>query len=511
MTTWTDNSDSGTPEVLGVREWAPSGGGWGAPPGPIYRWRWWALAFVVLATVMDVLDSLVTNIAGPPIRANLHASTDLVQWLGAGYTLALASGLIIGGRIGDIFGRRWVFVAGVTGFTVASALCGAAQDPVALVVFRVLQGLFGAAMLPQGMGMIKEAFPPKEMPAAFGVMGPTIGIATIAGPILAGFLISANLWGTGWRMIFYINVPLGLIALVGAAVFMPRKQLSNASQLDVVGTLIIAVSALLLVFPIVQGREDGWPWWAFLMMAAGIAGFAVLAQWERKVQARGREPLVIPSLFTKRSFSGGMAAGLLLYTSVTGFSFVISVFLQIGLGYSSWHAGLTMAAQAVGSLIGFWLARSGLTAKLGRKLIHIGIGVMMLGVAVLGIVLAVVGTNFSALVLTPGLLLLGAGMALSMSPFYTIVVAGVDPSEAGSAGGLITAVQQLGSAVGVAVMGTVWFAIAGSLVSSGGRTNGAQHGFIIDTAWTMPVLAACLVLAALCAWLLPPRAANSWG
>lgn len=510
MTTWTDNPDSGAPEILGVREWAPTNGGWGAPPGPIYRWRWWALAFVVLATVMDILDSLVTNIAGPPIRANLHASTDVVQWLGAGYTLALASGLIIGGRIGDIFGRRWVFIVGVAGFTVASALCGLAQDPGSLVLFRVLQGLFGAAMLPQGMGMIKEAFPPKEMPAAFGVLGPTIGIATIAGPILAGFLISANLWGTGWRMIFYINVPLGLAAIVGAAAFMPRKQLSSASKLDVVGALLVAVSALLLVFPIVQGRVDGWPGWTFIVMAAGLLGFLVLAWWERRVQSRGGEPLVLPSLFTKRSFSGGMAAGLLLYISVTGFSFVISVFLQIGLGYSALHAGLTMVAQAVGSLIGFLLARAGLATKLGRKLIHIGIAIMLVGVVIIGVVLATVGSHFSGFVLAPGLVLLGMGMALAMSPFYTIVIAGVDPSESGSAGGMITAVQQLGSAVGVAVMGTVWFAIVGNHVSTGGQAN-AQHGFIVDTAWTMPVLAACLLVAALCAFLLPPKAANSWG
>jgi EmrB/QacA subfamily drug resistance transporter len=511
MTTWTDNANSEAPAVLGAREWAPSGGGWGAPPGPLYRWRWWALATVVLVTVMDILDALVTNIAGPPIRADLHASTDLVQWLGAGYTLALASGLIIGGRIGDIFGRRLVIIVGVAGFTVASALCGLAQDPTSLVLFRVLQGLFGAAMLPQGMGMVKEAFPAKETPAAFGVLGPAISFATIAGPILAGLLISANLWGTGWRMIFFINVPLGLIAIAGAAAFLPRKQLSSASRFDVVGTLLVAVSGLLLVFPIVQGRVDGWPWWTFIAMFAGLVGFVVLARWERRVQSRGREPLVMPSLFTKRSFSGGMAAGLSLYISVTGFLLIISVFLQIGLGYTALHAGLTMVAQAIGSLIGFLVARAGLAAKLGRRLIHIGIGIMMLGVGTLGVVLATVGSNFSGFVLAPGLLLLGAGMALAMAPFYAIVVASVDPSEAGSAGGLITAVQQFGSAVGVAVMGTVWFAIVGDLVSAGGRANGARHSFIIDTAWTMPVCAACLLMAALFAFLLPPKATNSWG
>ncbi|TCJ89903.1 MFS transporter [Nocardia alba] len=510
MTTWTGNATESTeptePAVLGAREWAPTAGGWGAPQGPLYKWRWWALATVVLATVIDVIDALVTNVAGPPIQKDLNAGTDLVQWLGAGYTLALASGLIIGGRIGDIFGRRRVFIVGVAGFTLASVLCGVAQDPTALVVFRVLQGLFGAAMLPQGMGMIKEAFPPKEMPAAFGVMGPTLGIATISGPILAGFLISADLWGTGWRMIFLINVPLGVLAIAGAVAFLPRKQLSTAGRLDLVGTMLVAVSALLLVFPIVQGREEGWPAWTFIAMAAGCLGFVVFAWWERRVQARGGEPLIVPSLFAKRSFSGGMVVGLLLYTSVTGFSLIISAFLQIGLGYTAWHTGVTMVPQAIGSLIGFLAARAGLATKFGRKLIHVGILVMLSGVTVLGVLLATVEPDFSGFVLAPGLALFGAGMALAMAPFYTIVVAGVDPAEAGSAGGVITAVQQLGSAVGVAVMGTVWFAFVGDLASAGG-----PQSFIDDTRWTMPASAACLLVAGLIVFLMPRKAANSWG
>ncbi|MFD0787549.1 MFS transporter, partial [Micromonospora azadirachtae] len=190
-----------------------------AEPQP-YRWRWLALAVILAAEVMDLLDALVTNLAGPAIRAGLGGSASLIQWLGAGYTLAMAIGLITGGRLGDLYGRRRMFLAGVAGFTVASALCALSVSPGMLVASRVAQGLFGAVLLPQGLGIIKEVFPPRELAAAFGAFGPVMGISAVGGPILAGWLVDADLWGTGWRAIFLINLPIGLLALLGALRFL---------------------------------------------------------------------------------------------------------------------------------------------------------------------------------------------------------------------------------------------------------------------------------------------------
>src|SRR5215475_1703021 len=212
-----------------------------------YRWRWAALAVILAAEVMDLLDALVTTIAGPSIRADLHGSESLIQWLGAGYTLAMAVGLITGGRLGDLYGRKRMFMVGATGFATASLICALAQNPEMLITFRVLQGLFGAVMLPQGLGIIKEMFPPKELAAAFGAFGPVMGLSAVGGPILAGWLVSADYFGWGWRMIFVINLPLGIAAVIGGLKFLPRTGGTHAARIDWRGVLIMSLASLLII------------------------------------------------------------------------------------------------------------------------------------------------------------------------------------------------------------------------------------------------------------------------
>src|SRR3954454_11242497 len=241
-----------------------------ADPQPTgYPWRWVVLAVVLLGEVMDLLDSLVTNIAGPSIRADLGGGASTIQWLTAGYTLAMAVGLITGGRLGDLYGRKRMFLIGAFGFTVGSLLCALAQSPEMLIGSRVLQGLFGAVMLPQGLGLIKEMFPPKEMAAAFGAFGPVMGMSSVGGPTLAGWLVKADLLGTGWRMIFLINLPLGLVGLVGALRVFPESRSPERLKLDPLGVVLIAAASFCLIYPLVQGRELDWPAWIFVMLAAG--------------------------------------------------------------------------------------------------------------------------------------------------------------------------------------------------------------------------------------------------
>ncbi|MBN6051929.1 DHA2 family efflux MFS transporter permease subunit [Nonomuraea sp. RK-328] len=422
-----------------------------------HRWRWPALGVILAAEVMDMLDALITTIAAPTIRKDLGGEESLVQWLGAGYTLAMAIGLITGGRLGDLLGRKRMFLIGATGFTLTSLLCGLSTSPELLIAGRALQGLFGAVMLPQGLGMIKEMFPPEEIGKAFGAFGPVMTISSVGGPILGGWLVDADLFGAGWRMIFLINLPLGLAAVLAGIKFLPEIRLSDATRLDILGVLLVSVAGFLLIYPLIQGPELDWPAWTFASMAGSLVMFAVFALYETRRARSGKDPLVTPSLFRKRAFSGGLVAGLAFFSGLIGFSLVLSLFTQVGLHYSPLKAGLTSLPQALGAVVGFGVAMSGLQEKLGRGLLQIGTVVMAAGTAVFGVTVHLTGTDVSPWQLAPGLAIAGIGMGMVMAPFFDIVLAGVDHHESGSASGTLTAVQQLGAALGAAVLGTFFF------------------------------------------------------
>ncbi len=432
-----------------------------APAAGPHRWRWLALAVILLGEVMDLLDMLITTLAGPSIRAALGGSENLVQWLGAGYTLAMAVGLITGGRLGDLFGRRRMFLVGTAGFTAASLLCAAATSPRVLIAARVAQGLSGAVMLPQGIGVIKQVFPPRQTAVAFGAVGPVMGLSSVGGPILAGALIDANLFGAGWRMIFLVNLPLGVLAFLGGLRFLPRDVRARQVRLDLRGMLLASLGAFGLVCPLVQGRELGWPAWTFWVMGAGVAVFGCFAWQQSRDQRAGRAPLLALSLFRKRAFAGGLAAGVVHFAGLAGFSLVLTLYLQLGLGYQPLRAGLVGLPQTVGLLVGFVIAGAGLADRLGRRLLQAGVVLMAAGMVGLIGTLRLAGATVSGWQLAPALALAGVGMALLMAPFFDIVLAGVAPAETGSAGGTLTAAQQLGSSLGIAVLGTVFFAALG--------------------------------------------------
>jgi EmrB/QacA subfamily drug resistance transporter len=473
-------------------------------PSP-FRWRWVALFVILAAEVMDLLDALVTTIAGPTIRTDLGGSESMIQWLGAGYTLAMAVGLVTGGRLGDLYGRKRMFMIGAGGFVTASLLCALAQSPEMLIWSRVLQGLLGAVMLPQGLGMIKEMFSPKEMGAAFGAFGPVMGLSAVGGPILAGWLVSADYFGAGWRMIFLINLPLGLAAVLGAIAFLPRSRPTGATKLDIRGVVIVSAAALLIVFPLVQGRDLGWPVWTFVAMAASVPMFALFGWHTKRVQRRGGDPLVTPSLFGKRSFTGGLLAGVAFFSGMIGFSLVFSLYLQIGLGYSPLKTGLAGAPQAIGLIIGFILAGAVLTAKLGRRLLHLGLIVMAIGIALFAVILHAAGSaGVTPWHLAPALATVGFGMGLLMAPFFDLILAGVEPQETGSASGTLNAVQQLGGALGIAILGTVFFHIL----------RIGPHGPVPATVergmqWTLWIEVGFLVITFAAAFLLPSRAVET--
>ncbi|MGK5680461.1 MFS transporter [Actinoplanes sp. URMC 104] len=481
-----------------------------------YRYRWVALFVILSVEVMDLLDALVTTIAGPAVRHELGGSYSLIQWLGAAYTLAMAIGLLTGGRLGDIFGRRRMFLIGAAGFTLASLACGLAQTPGQLVAGRAVQGLFGAVMLPQGLGMIKQMFSPAEQAKAFGAFGPVMGLSSVGGPILAGWLVDADFLGSGWRMIFLINLPLGLFAVIGALRFLPEFRSERAPRLDWLGVLLAAAGAFLLLYPLVQGRELGWPVWCFALLAGGVVVFGLFAVLERRRERRGLDPLVTPSLFRKRAFSGGLVVGLVFFAALIGTGLVFTLYLQVGLGYSPLEAGLTTLPQALGTVAGFVAAGSGLSERLGRKLLLIGTVVMMAGTAGFMLTLWLAGASITPWLLIPALAAIGAGMGLAMAPFFNIVLAGVDDEETGSASGALTSVQQLGGAFGLAVLGTIFFALAPDDPVAGLRDCAPQDsclaayaGFQDATVATTGVSLLLLGVAFGLSFLLPRRARES--
>jgi len=466
-------------------------------PAP-YRWRWPALAVVLAAGMMDLLDSLITIVAGPQIRAHLGGGDTLIQWLAAGYTLAMASGLIVGGRLGDIHGRKRLFLLGMSGFTVASLLCAVAQDPGMLIAFRVLQGLCGAVMLPQGLGIVTEVFPPRQRPMAFGLFGPVLSLGTIGGPVLGGWLIGANLFGTGWRMIFLINLPLGLAGVAAAVRYLPKAGVPAARRLDVTGALIITAAAVLLVYPTVQGRELGWPAWVFVCFAVGAALAVAFARYEARVQRAGGDPLVALSLFGKRSFTGGLFAVVSLYCGLVGLSLIFTIYVQVALGFSPLRAALTTLPQAAGSVSALLASRGGLTARLGRLQIHLGLVTAAAGVFGLWLTLRQTGGRPASWQFAPALFVVGVGMGLALAAIFNIVLATVEPGETGSASGVFTAVQQFGGALGAALLGTVFFGLAG------------RDGFATSAQRTLWVVVALLAVAFAMTMALP-REARAFG
>lgn len=419
----------------------------------------WLILFVILAAeCMDLLDGTVVNVAAPTIHHDLHTSSTALQWIVGGYALALAVGLLTGGRLGDIFGRRRLFLIGAAGFTAASTICGFAPSTSVLIAARLVQGLAGAMMIPQGLGILREVFPAEEMPKAFGLFGPVMGSAAMIGPILGGGLIALNLFGSGWRLVFLINLPLGILALLGAAALVPRGRSGHARQLDLGGSILAAVGAIAIVYPLIQGRELGWPAWTYAAIAGGIVAFVAFGLHLRQRVRAGRDPLVVPSIFSHRGYSAGAAVLLLYFGGMVGSMLTITLFLQLGEGFSAIHAGLTLAPFALGMAVTAPVSAAVMVRVGGRRLIQVGAVISLAGYVALALILAATSHVTTWGLLAP-LVVIGFGMGLFVVPAFDTILAAVTDAETGSASGVLNALQQLGGAIGVAVLGTVFFAV----------------------------------------------------
>ncbi|HTR70020.1 MAG TPA: MFS transporter [Mycobacteriales bacterium] len=423
---------------------------------PRYDLRWWILAVVLAAECMDLIDSTVVNVAAPQIARDFHASTTSLQWIVGGYPLAIAVGLIIGGRLGDLVGRKTMFILGSIGFVGASVLCGLAPNSGVLIFARLVQGAFSAMMLPQGFGIIREVFPEQERQSAFAVFGPVIGFSAVLGPIIGASLIKWNLFGTGWRMVFLINVPLGAAAIAGAIRLLPASIRNSDTKVDWVGTALVTAFSILLVYPLIQGREYGWPWWTFAMMATSVVLIVTFAWHQRRRDRNGLAPLVTPSVFGHRGFSAGMVFLMLFFGGFSGVLLCSTLFLQIGQSFTPIHAALCTVPMTVGLVIGSAASGGFLGPRYGRRILQAGVALSGLGWVLLVLALRDAGT-IGFVDLMPGLFVAGLGFGLIVAPLFDIVLASVTDEETGSASGVLNAGQQLAASIGVAVLGTVFF------------------------------------------------------
>src|SRR6266567_7194773 len=429
------------------------------------RWRWVAFGAVITAAVMDLLDSTITQVAAPTIRHQLGGSYAVIEWVTAAYALAMAVGLLTGGRLGDIFGRRRVLLAGITGFVIASVACAAAQSAGELIAARAAQGLLGAVMLPQVFGLIRDLFEAHEMGKAFGVYGPVMGLSAMLGPIVSGGLISANVLGTGWRMIFLVNVPVGLAALALGARTLPAGAGSGGSRrgrLDLPGAVLAGAAMFLLVFPLAQGHSLGWPAWLLAMMAASVLVLAGFGWYQVRRQRAGRDPLVEASIFRHRPYSAGIVFSIVFTGSLGGIVMIFNVFLQNGLGFSPWHSAVTTAPWAAGAFVGSAVGGIAM-ARLGRRVLLAGLVIEAAGLAGLYAVLHAAGGGVSTVDLLAPMVIGGIGMGMVFVPLFDIVMAGVRPQEMGTASGVLQTVNSLGMSLGIAGIGAIFFAQVGRL------------------------------------------------
>ena len=429
-------------------------------PLPVGRARTAALLSLFLASAMELLDVTIVNVSLPTIEKALHASATQLQWMIAAYPLAFAIGLITGSRLGDRFGRKRLFVIGLVAFTLMSAACGFAPSAGALVAFRALQGLGAAAMVPQVLSSLQVMYAADERAKAMGAFTALAGISTVLGPVLGAVLTDADLAGSGWRAIFLVNVPFGIAAIVAALRFIPESRSERRPGLDVRGVATLAVGLLAILYPLTMGRELGWPAWVFVLMAAGAVILVLWLRGQRRTEQAGCEPLVALSLYRLRGFAGGSAVQVLLFMGVSAYFLGQTIYLQAGLGWSVLKAGLIGVPFAVTTAVMAGYGVTVLAARIGRRVLQIGALVMATGLGILRVTAGFATTSTSAWLFVPGLVVTGAGFGLMVAPVGIFTLADVPTEHAGSASGLFNTTGQLASAVGIALIGTVFFEVA---------------------------------------------------
>ncbi|MEW2330123.1 MFS transporter [Micromonospora chersina] len=406
------------------------------------------LPVLLISTFMTAIDAFIVNVALPAMQRDLDAGPAALEWVVAGYVLAVAAGLITGGRLGDRYGRRQVFGIGVALFTAASVLCGLAPTVGVLIGARVLQGLAAALLMPQVLAIVRTSVAPSEQPKAIARYGLTMGLGAVFGQLIGGLLIRANLFGLDWRLCFLINLPIGVAAL--ALLRRVPESRHPATRLDLAGVVLVSAALVALVLPLVEGREQGWPLWTWLSLAGSVLLFALFAATQR----RSAQPLVDLTLFRERAFSVGLVATQVFWMGQASFFLILALYLQVERGLSALESGVVFIAIGAGYLATSMYAHR-IAARLGRQVVSVGALVMAVGLYGMW---QAAGHDTGWLV--PGLAVDGIGMGIALAPLTTTVLSRINPQHTGAAAGVLATVNQTGNAVGVALIGIVFYRAA---------------------------------------------------
>lgn len=455
--------------------------------------RWAALAVLLVGGFLPALDFFIVNVALPSIRQGLGAGDDVIQLVMSGFAAAYAVLLVIGGRLGDLYGRNRMFMIGMTGFALCSAWCGLAWSPYALVMGRLLQGATAAIMAPQVAASIHVLFAPEEKARAFSLLGTSIGLSAIAGQILAGALIRANVWGLGWRTIFLINVPIVAITLVAAVPLLreSRPSTSALQPLDIAGSILLFLGLGALVLSLIEGRQENWPAWSFVLMGSCPVLLAGFWRVEVFLADHGAAPLIHPGLFAVPGFARGLGATLLFYTMASFFLFY-SIYLQAGLQYSAFHAGISIVPFGIGYVAGA-LSTPAFLHGVGMRVTAFGLLIAAAGLSMLAVGINSAGV-LHLLMFAPGVFTIGFGQGVVLPTLVRAVIQGAPADYAGAASGVVNSTLQISASLGVATVGSVFFAILAR------RSGGLA---VVTLAFTVALL--CLVVLLLFASFL------AWG
>ena len=466
------------------------------------RSRTVATAVLIVATFMDLMDSTITNVALPTIGADLGATPEQLEWTVAGYVIAFATLLITGGRLGDIFGHRRIFVIGLVGFTLASLGAALSQTGDLLVAARVLQGGFAGIMMPQVLSSVQVMYAPEERAPILGLIGALSSLGAVGGLILGGWLVTADLLGMGWRSVFLVNVPVGVVLVAAALLFVPRSRSEHPLRPDLLGVLLGGLGVFLVVFPLTDGRAAGWAWWIWAMLLAAPLVIAAFTWQQRHMLKVHGSPLLPLPLFRDRGFASGQLVQVLSSIGNGGFVLIVLFYVQSALGFMALAAGLTLLPFALGSMVAAPLAILA-TKRLGRWAVLLG---GMVQAAALAWVLWTIwsaGASLTGWHLTVPLALTGAGMMTLIMPLTTITLESVPTQDAGAASGTLTTFSQIGMVLGVALAGALFFGIL--------QGSGDAHDAVTTALW-VPVAAYALAgLASLTMPTAPGAAQRSMG
>ncbi|WP_199846636.1 MFS transporter [Streptomyces sp. CB01201] len=457
------------------------------------------LAVVLIAELMNALDASIVYTALPLIQADTGASSAAMQWIPAAYALTFALGLITGGRLGDLYGRKRVFLAGTAGFTLASLLCGIATGPQLLVAARALQGAGAAVMVPQVLATVAVTFQGPGRARAFGLYGMVMSLGGILGPALGAILTAADIAGLGWQMIFLINLPVGLATLACGIRFLPESRAPRAQRLDLMGVVLSAAAMLLIAYPLTVGGEQHWPTWSLAMLAAGAVVLVAFLLQQRARTARGDSALMALSLFRSRAFAGGLAAQLVFGLMLGVFLLTWVLFMQDGLGLTPWQFAPANIAISVGGMAGAMLA-SKWAARHLRRIPQAGTLLIVCTLACYQLLISGYGTHLPFAAAAAPMLLIGVGLGAIGAGLSGLTLSRIHNDDAGSAAGLFNTAMQLGTALGLATASLIFFdhAPAGS------------HGTAVTTAFAGTIwyiIAALTVMWALMFTL--PKPASS--